>query len=411
MWLIYFALNYLYVFAVRIAALNSVKAARWIEGRKSFPTFNIPAEKKVVWMHCASLGEFEQGRPVIEKLRQEFPGVYLVLSFFSPSGYEIRKNYAGADAVCYLPADLPGHASRFIQGLQPDLVIFVKYEFWAGYLHELKKRNIPAYLISARFRPGQFVLSPAGGWIRSFLNAFKVIFTQDENSKKLISRKLDSKIVIAGDTRFDRVSENAAYPQKFPEIETLINQRIVFVAGSTWQNDEEVIFPLSNSPVFTIVAPHEITEKHLQQLKQCCPQPAVLYSEIKQLGSGKPPATLIIDNVGMLMSVYKIAHIAYVGGAFHKQLHNILEPAAMGIPVLFGPYTDKFPEAEELQKSGGGFSISNHQEFLSTFQDLINDSAKLHKAGKNAAEYVSKNRGAAELIMKELRPLFQSTQL
>jgi len=410
MWLIYFALNYLYVFTVRIAALNSAKAARWIEGRKSFPTFNIPAEKKVVWLHCASLGEFEQGRPVIEKLRQEFPGVYLVLSFFSPSGYEVRKNYPGVDAVCYLPADLPGHASRFIQCLQPDLVIFVKYEFWAGYLHELKKRNIPAYLISARFRSGQFVLSPAGGWIRRFLNAFRTIFTQDENSKKLISGKLNSKIVAAGDTRFDRVAENAANPRKFPEIEALINQRIVFVAGSTWANDEEVIFPLNSSSVFTIVAPHEISEKHLLHLKKCSPQPAFLYSEINQLDSGNPPATLIIDNVGMLMSVYKMAQIAYVGGAFHKQLHNILEPAAMGIPVLFGPYTDKFPEAEELQKSGGGFQISDRKEFLFTFQELINDSSKLRMAGKNAAEYVSKNRGAAELIMKELRPLFQSTQ-
>jgi 3-deoxy-D-manno-octulosonic-acid transferase len=410
MWPVYFALNYLYVFAVKIAALNSVKAAKWINGRKEFPKFVIPEGHKVVWMHCASLGEFEQGRPLIEKIKQEFPDIYLVLSFFSPSGYEIRKNYSGVDSVCYLPADLPGHACRFIQGLKPDLVIFVKYEFWAGYLHELKKRNIPAYLISARFRPGQFVLSPAGGWIRSFLNAFNVIFTQDENSKKLISRKLDSKIVIAGDTRFDRVSVNAANPQKFPEIEALINQRIVFVAGSTWENDEEVIFPLSNSLVFTLVAPHEITEKHLQQLKQCCPQPAFLYSEIDRIDSKNPPATLIIDNVGMLMSVYKMAHIAYVGGAFHKQLHNILEPAAMGIPVLFGPYTNKFPEAEELQKSGGGFSISNHQEFLFTFQELISDVAKLHKAGKNATEYVRKNRGAAELIMKELRPFFQSTQ-
>ncbi|MCB0820864.1 MAG: 3-deoxy-D-manno-octulosonic acid transferase, partial [Bacteroidetes bacterium] len=391
-----------------IAALKSGKARLWIEGRRKFPEINIPENKKVIWFHCASLGEFEQGRPLIEQIKSEFNSEFILVTFFSPSGYEVRKNYALADFVCYLPTDLPGNARRFIKMINPALVVFVKYEFWAGYLSELKLNNIPAYLVSARFRPGQFLLSPGGGWIRKQLSAFRTIFVQDENSKKLIADKSENKIVVSGDTRFDRVLANAANPATFGIINALINNRIVFVAGSTWADDEKVIFPINSENVFTIVAPHEINESHINSLESICPQPVVRYSQLNENNSAIYPATLIIDNIGMLMSVYKLADITYVGGAFHKQLHNILEPAAMGVPVIFGPFTEKFPEGDELCEAGGGFKIADRESFMHIFNELINKPDLRNTSGKCSSDYVQKNKGATELIMKELRSILNT---
>lgn len=408
MWLVYYAINYLYVLSVRIAALGSGKAKLWIEGRRKFPEINIPENKKVIWFHCASLGEFEQGRPLIEQIKNEINNSFIVITFFSPSGFEIRKNYPLADFVCYLPTDTPGNAKRFVKMINPTLALFIKYEFWAGYLTEIKLNNIPTYLVSARFRKGQFLLSPFGGWIRKQLKAFRIIYVQDENSKKLITNKCSNKIIVSGDTRFDRVLANAANPTAFDKINKLINNRIVFVAGSTWADDENVIFPIKVENVFTIVAPHEINEQHLNSLEAICTQPVIRYSQLKQVQLEILPATLIIDNIGMLMSLYKLADIAYVGGAFHRQLHNILEPAAMGIPVIFGPLTEKFPEGDELCEAGGGFKISDKESFIRIFNELINKHEMRKNSGKFSSDYVQKNKGATELIMKELRSILNS---
>jgi 3-deoxy-D-manno-octulosonic-acid transferase len=358
-------------------------------------------------MHCASLGEFEQGRPVLEQIKKEFPEYAILVSFFSPSGYEIRKNYEGADYIFYLPSDLPGYAKRFISVVNPSLVLFIKYEFWAGYLHELKTENIPALLVSARFREKQFMFSPIGGWLLNKLKAFSNIYVQDLLSYQLLVKADFKNVAISGDTRFDRVSSNAKKPQQITEIQEWINNRKVLIAGSTWKDDEAVIFPRKNKKLLYIIAPHEIDEKHLKAIEENCGEKSIRYSQLIQNNRHEnyDAEILILDTIGILMSLYRSANIAYVGGAFHGLLHNILEPAAMGLPVIFGPKTKKFPEAEALEQAGGGFRINNKEEFENCLEAALQNT----DSGRQSLEFVESQVGATAIIMKDIRKLLIQT--
>jgi 3-deoxy-D-manno-octulosonic-acid transferase len=341
----------------------------------------------------------------MEQIKQEDESIFLVISFFSPSGYTIRKNYEKADFVCYLPIDLPGNASRFLKLIKPALIIFIKYEFWPGYLNEIIKRKIPAFLISARFRQNQFLFGPAGRWNLKFLNAFEIIFTQDHESAKLLNRFLQVKTISAGDTRFDRVWTNSTNPKNFPEINHQIRNRKVLVCGSTWEDDEKIIFPFTHQSIFLIIAPHELSEKHIRRIEKNCPKPSLRYSELNNYDHSQILRTIIIDNIGMLMSLYKLADVSYVGGAFHNQLHNILEPAAMGVPVIFGPHTDKFPEGENLINAGGGFKIRSKQEFEQVIQLFMHNDEFTKQSGQNSKLFVSNQLGATAIIMHEIKSI------
>ncbi len=406
MWLLYFGGIYLYVALVKIAAINSAKARLWLKGRKNLfdnLKINSPQNKKRIWMHCASLGEFEQGRPILEQIKKEFPEYAILVSFFSPSGYEVRKNYPGADLIFYLPADLPGNAKRLISEINPDLVLFIKYEFWAGYLNELKNKNIPSLLVSARFREGQFMFSPLGGWFLNKFSAFSTIYVQDQLSFDLLNKAGFKNVKISGDTRYDRVSSNAKKPQEIPEIKEWIKNRNVLIAGSTWSDDEEVILPRKNKDLIYIIAPHEIDEKHIKSVEETCKEKCLRYSQLinEKATKNYDAEILILDTIGILMSVYKMGNIAYVGGAFHGLLHNILEPASMGLPVIFGPKTSKFPEAEALEKAGGGFKINNKEEFENCLAKVLKNS----HSGRQSLEFVESQVGASAIIMKDIRKL------
>ncbi|HOY49319.1 MAG TPA: glycosyltransferase N-terminal domain-containing protein [Flavobacteriales bacterium] len=390
----------LYILAIQLASFRSKKAAQWIQGRKNQHWENIrKPDEKWVWFHCASLGEFEQGRPVIEALKKELPHIKIVLSFFSPSGFEVRKNYPVADSIIYLPADLPANVNRFLQAFQPELAVIVKYEFWFGYLRALKEKEIPTYLISARFRKNQHFFQPWGFWFRKQLACFTEIHVQDKESEVLLHHVGYTTTQVSGDSRYDRVAENASYPAPRIEIENWIAGRKVLIAGSTWSEDDEIVFPWNSNEWAIIVAPHEISEARIEQVEKSCGKSSVRYT---QLSSGnKQSEVLILDNMGMLLSVYALGDVAYVGGAFGKGLHNILEPAACGLPVIFGPKYSKFLEAEELIQAGGGFSISNRESFLKTFSALSNPDTLKAKSAL-CASFVQSKTGATQKIIRSL---------
>jgi 3-deoxy-D-manno-octulosonic-acid transferase len=409
MWLLYYSAISIYVGIIRLAALKSGKAKKWINGRKNWRSQILQISgntKPKVWVHCASLGEFEQGRPIIEKLKNEYPGHLIVLTFFSPSGYEIRKNYENADVVMYLPADIPGNANAFLSAINPSLVIFVKYEFWMGYLSEISKRNIPALIISARFRKNQLFFGIAGAWFRKYLKAFKPIHVQDESSKILLNKYQISNVVVSGDTRYDRVIANALNPKELPEIKNWIQNRKAFIVGSSWKEDENVIFPWKLNDYVLIIAPHEIDEQHILDIENCCGGKSIRYTDLLEGKNVNNSSILIINTIGILMAVFKLGTISYVGGAFRKTLHNILEPASMGLPVIFGPMTEKFPEADALIDAGGGFQISNRAEFLDCIDYLIKD-GNAQKHGRQSFEFVQENKGATEIIMNDIRKLLE----
>jgi len=403
MWLFYYIGIALYVCGVRVAALFSEKARAWIKGREGLLKSlegKIPSDRKVVWMHCASLGEFEMGRPVLEAIRNDFPDKFLVLTFFSPSGYEIRKNYPGADLVIYLPADLPGNARQFIKLLKPCLAVFVKYEFWFGYLRELHKNKVPTLLISGRFRPGQHFFRWYGKWFYNKLFYFNHLHLQDQESADAAGPNFKSRISVSGDTRYDRVSANALLKKDLPEISAWLNGRSCLIAGSTWPADDVLMLPWEKSEWALIIAPHEVNPARIKALKTMAGEQALLYSELPAQSGN----ILIIDNIGMLLSIYALGRTAYVGGAFGTALHNILEPAAFGLPVLFGPNHQKFPEAAAIEKAGAGKSISNRKEFEESLANFMQ--AQHHeKASQNAIQFVKERTGATARIMKTIHNL------
>jgi len=410
---------------IHIAAVFNDKAKKWLNGRKGLwgrlqdevdrlqvgsPATRLIDEYKkkatpLVWMHCASLGEFEQGRPLLEKLKTRYPNYNFLLTFFSPSGYEIRKDYKGADYVCYLPLDGQQNAKRFLEIVNPSLVIFVKYEYWYYYLREIRQRNIPILMVSALLRKDDVFFKWYGSLQRKMLSFFTHVFVQNRTSLQLLEPVgLSGKSSVAGDTRFDRVIEIAETASTIPGIEQFLNNSHSIVAGSTWPKDEDVlresIKAINDPSLKLVIAPHEISKHRISELTNQFPG-SVLYSQCTT--SGFPtgnPNVLIIDNIGMLSRLYKYAYITYVGGGFGKGIHNTLEAAVFGKPVLFGPAYEKFNEAIDLVANGGAVSIMNAKECTIALQKLLQDQHEYLSSCDKAKEYVYANRGATQTIIQ-----------
>jgi len=399
--------------AFRIASLFNTKARLGVQGRKNvfsqIKTTAAATSEQVVWMHCASLGEFEQGRPLLESLKQHYPHITIVLTFFSASGYEVMKNYKGADHIYYLPMDSSSNAKRMIDALNPTLVLWVKYEFWYYYLHELKNRGIPVLLISGIFWSTHSFFQWYGKIWRQMLFCFKHLFVQNETSKVLLAGiGFTENVSVTGDTRFDRVIEIAEQFETLPLIEQFCGDSNVLVAGSTWEDDEAELthYVRANPQIKFIIAPHEIDAANLKDVKKEFPD-SIFYSALvnnqqqtinKQV---KTPHILIIDNVGMLSRLYQYADVTYVGGAFGADgVHNVLEAAVYGKPVIFGPEYEKYSEAIGLVGCGGGITIENALELESTLNELWNDETLLTTKGKASKNYVYANKGASKKIIQ-----------
>ena len=381
------------------------KAKLWIKGRAVFPSQSYI--DKTIWMHCASLGEFEQGRPLLEDIRKQYPSYKIVLSFFSPSGYEVMKNYTGADFVFYLPMDNMNHAKKLIDQLNPALVLWVKYEYWYYYLSELKKRNIPVLLVSGIFRKSQPFFRFFGSIWRKMLTRFDWFFLQDEESIALLaSIGIKENTMIAGDTRFDRVIAIAEKNEPVDHIKRFIGNDPVLVAGSTWEEDEiELLhFVKANPQIKFIIAPHEVHESNLADVKKEFKNP-LLYSELATKND-LPTAVqvLIIDNIGMLSRLYQYADVSYVGGGFGSEgVHNVLEAAVYGKPVVFGPVYERFSEARGLVECGGGISVSGPLQLEAVLGKLFENKEAFNKSSKAAKDFVYNNKGATRKIIDHIQ--------
>jgi 3-deoxy-D-manno-octulosonic-acid transferase len=388
-----------------VAPFNS-KVSLWVKGQKNWEDRikeKISAGDRTIWIHCASLGEFEQGRPVLEAIKREMPGFKIVLTFFSPSGYEIRKNYTYADCVIYLPADKPGNCIKFISLVRPEFVIFVKYEFWNNYISHLYDNKIPLYLISAIFRPGQHFFKWYGSFFRMILNKFEIIFVQDKRSLDLLTGIGIKNVILAGDTRFDRVIQLTGTARDIPQIDHFRGNEKLFLAGSSWKQDEEIISQYINrfpDKMKWVFAPHEIDKANIERLEKLFKVSVVRFSELNETSSGA--RVLIIDNIGMLSSAYRYAHISAIGGGFGKGIHNILEPACWGIPVMFGPGYKKFREAVELKASGGAKSFITYDDFELILTEWLSDSGLYAASARVAGAYVKQHIGATDVIIKKI---------
>jgi 3-deoxy-D-manno-octulosonic-acid transferase len=392
-----------------IFSLFNVKAKKWVAGRKDIfkkLELAIPANEKIIWMHCASLGEFEQGRPVLENIRSKYPTYKIVLTFFSPSGYEVQKNYAGADWVFYLPMDGATSAKRFLDIVHPSLVIFVKYEFWYYYLKKIKYRGISLLLISAVFRRDMSSFKWFGRFQLKMLSRFDHIFLQNEASKKLLDEfTINKNYSIAGDTRFDRVIEIADNFNPVEAIEKFCAGKKIIVAGSTWPEDEDILGKAFETilalDMKLIIAPHEISEKHLADLKKLFPESIVFSSLNNEYSIRNTNNCLVIDNYGMLSRLYKYANISFVGGGFRIMgVHNVTEAAVYGKPVVMGPYISKYREAVELVERKGGFIVTNAEELSALFKELIsNKNDSYINSSRAAYNYIRENAGAVKKIL------------
>lgn len=404
-----------YSTAARVASLRSAKVADMLAGQRITLDTISKARREVApdgfdfWFHAASLGEFEQARPVMEALRTRIPDCTILLSFFSPSGFNVRCEWPGADCIVYLPFDRPYNAKSFIEAAQPKCSVFVKYEFWANYLHELHTLRIPTFIISSIFRPDQPFFKPWGGLWRKMLACFDTIFVQDEASRRLLADiGFDGHTVVAGDTRFDRVATIRQAAKNLPEVELFCKgQPRMVVVGSSWPADEDIYIPWLKLHPDTgcIIAPHEFDSDRLEQLRNRLGlQATVLYSELTAPGFELKPEHryLIIDCFGLLSSIYRYGSVAVVGGGFGAGIHNINEAAVYGMPVLFGPKHHKFREAAELIDCGGGFCYSDATVFADTLNRLLDNSEALNKASEAAERYIESNIGATERILPSL---------
>ena len=395
----------LYRAGIGVASLWNNKAKLWIEGRKNIfgrlGTELRTPNSKLIWFHCSSLGEFEQGRPVMENLRKQTPNSRFLLTFFSPSGFEIRKDYKGADWVFYLPLDSKANAKRFFDIINPSLVVFVKYDYWYYYLTECKKRDIPLLLVSGIFRHDQLFFKWYGNLHRKMLNCFTHFFVQDKESFDLLKTININNTTVAGDTRFDRVSEIAENFKPIEEIEKFCGSSQVLVAGSTWPDDEKVIKDaIASLPdLKIIIAPHEVHKEHIDQLRSIFPDPVLHSQLLTQNSTPTNSNTLIIDNIGMLSRLYHYATITFIGGGFNKGIHNTLEAAVYGKPVLFGPNYKKFKEAIGLIETGGGVCVNSSTELTSQLKRLLTNKDVLESNSKNSFEFVNQNKGATENIL------------
>jgi 3-deoxy-D-manno-octulosonic-acid transferase len=400
-----------YQFGIRLYAPFDRKAKKWLEGRKGwqkkYSNLLHPGENRI-WIHCSSLGEFEQGRPLIEALKKTHSQYKIVLSFFSPSGYEIRKDYALADYVIYLPMDGKRNAALFLDLIDPSMAIFVKYEFWFYYLQRLKERLVPVILISAAFRQSQPFFQWYGLFFRKMITSFNFIFVQDEQSLQLLKGIGHIKTVqIAGDTRFDRVSDIAMSAPALPFIGKFKGMERILIAGSTWPEDERVLsacmegFPAGWK---LVIAPHEIDPSHLQAIEKLFPK-SVRYSQLQEMQPGIPIVAnvLVIDNIGILSALYAYGEVAYIGGGFQKSgIHNVLEPAVFGLPLVFGPAYKKFIEAAQLVSKGLAFPVSSASEALSTFQKLAGDDVLRRNIHDSLRQFVEGNKGSTDFILSKL---------
>ena len=389
---------FLYGKLIYIISFFNKKADLWIKGRIETEKFHF--KEKTIWMHCASLGEFEQGRPLIELLKIEYPQYPIIISFFSPSGYEIRKNYPLANKVIYLPLDTTANAIKIIDSINPAFVIWVKYEFWWHHLAEIKKRNIPVILTAAIFRDSQPFFKWYGQSWRKGIQLFHFLFLQNKTSLELLNSININNAAIVGDTRFDRVKKIADTQTDIPFIKDFINGCKVIVAGSTWEADEKLFTPttINLKNIKFIIVPHDIHPANIIRLKKNFKNSASYSEVIKNDALAQSTNFLIIDSIGLLSTLYQYANIVYVGGGFGKGIHNILEPAVYGVPVLFGPNHEKFAEAIEMINRGGGFCIKNSIDFTSTVMTLLNNNEAISLAGKNSKDYVLSNLGATEKI-------------
>ena len=371
----------------------------------------IDRNAKYIWFHASSLGEFEQGRPMMEKIKAEHPEYKILLTFFSPSGYEVRKNYNGADVICYLHFDTPYRVKKFLNLANPSIAIFIKYEFWGNYLQELKHRNIPVYIISSIFRRDQLFFQWFGYPYRKMLYCFTHLFVQDDRSAALLKEFGITNVTVTGDTRFDRVLDVRNQARELSPVEHFVceggkEKRLTLVAGSSWPQDEEILIPYFNEhpEMKLIIAPHEIHREHLMYIESLLKRPSVRLSDVfhdQSLAEGKD--CLIVDSFGLLSSIYRYGTIAYIGGGFGAGIHNTLEAAVYGIPVLFGPKYHKFKEAKDLIKVGGGFSVSDKQSFCEKMDELLTYHEVLEAAGESAGQFVNGNAGATDKILRIIK--------
>ena len=403
---IYSAGLWFYYLGILLASIFNPKARLWIRGRKGIfrQLSNTIQNDPVIWFHVASLGEFEQGRPVMEEIKHRYNHYKILLTFFSPSGFEIRKNYNGADYIFYLPLDTKYNARRFIRLVKPTMAFFVKYEFWYYYIHELDNNQIPVYLISAIFRPGQVFFSWYGGWFRKMLYCFNHLFVQTEQSLDLLHGISVNNVTLAGDTRFDRVLQIASGTKEIPMAAGFKGDQPCLIAGSTWPYDEDLLLQYINDfhgQAKFIIAPHEVNEEHIQKIIQQLKKSYVRFSEafetevpVKQV--------LIIDNIGMLSSLYRYGNIAYIGGGFGKGIHNILEAATFGLPVVFGPNFSKFNEAFELIGLGGAVSIAAFEDLKIILDRWFDSADERNRTGQISKAFVRKNAGATAMILNRI---------
>ncbi|RLD50853.1 MAG: 3-deoxy-D-manno-octulosonic acid transferase [Bacteroidetes bacterium] len=404
---VYSLFIHLYHFIIRIVAPFNPKARLWVDGRKGIfkeLTEQLDPKDKIAWFHAASLGEFEQGRPIIETFRKQYPDYKILLTFFSPSGYEIRKDYEGADYIVYLPIDTKKNARKFIRIVQPKLVIFIKYEFWFNYLRILSENNIPVFFASVIFRKEQHFFQWYGAWSRKMLKKVSFFFVQNKASSDLLKSIGIRQVLMSGDTRFDRVFSIAQNAKKFPLVEKFAKGDKVFLAGSTWPADEEIIekMILKNPSLKLIIAPHEIHQERINSLiKKFASHKILKYSETNEENISKAQI-LIIDGMGFLSGLYQYCDIAYIGGGFGKGIHNILEAATFGKPVIFGPNYQRFAEAVELVQLKGAFAIGSSFEVISITDTLKNNEASWQSASSICKEYVLKKKGATEIILSKV---------
>lgn len=398
----------MYVLLIRIAAFFNPKAKQWLVGRKNVFTKlqeAIHGEEDIIWFHSASLGEFEQGRPVIESFKEKYPKSKILLTFFSPSGYEVRKNYEGADYIFYLPPDFARNAKRFMDIVNPKMAFFIKYEFWHHYLNELKRRNVPTYIFSTIFRPDQLFFKGYGGFHRRMLSAFTHLFVQNQESVDLLKGIGLSNVTLTGDTRFDRVYTIASRSKTLPKVESFAQGKEVLIAGSTWPKDEENIIKYLNETKNSykyIIAAHEVDEDHINNITSKIQKSWVRYTKAtkEEIDAAE---VLVIDCIGVLSSLYRYGTVSYIGGGFGRGIHNTLEAATFGLPVIFGPNYHKFQEAKDLIEIGASKSYENYSELKNLLDIFYENSEKRNYSGLQSKNYVDRMRGASDKILSEIQ--------
>lgn len=409
----YNVIIYLIQFGVAVASLFSEKVRKMWKGEcASFGVLRdkLEPDAQYIWFHAASLGEFEQGRPLMEQIRREHPQYKILLTFFSPSGYEVRKNYAGADIICYLPIDTIGNARKFLRTVRPVMAFFIKYEFWYNYLHVLKHRQIPTYSVSSIFRKDQVFFKWYGRHYGKVLNCFTRFFVQNEESRRLLATIGIHDVDVVGDTRFDRVLQIKEAAKQLPIVESFVQgtadgkRAKVFVAGSSWLPDEEIFIPFFNKHKDwkLIIAPHVIGEDHLKQIDQLLDRKTVRYTQATEAAASEADC-LLIDCFGLLSSVYHYGDISYVGGGFGVGIHNVLEAAVWDMPVIFGPNNERFREAQGLKKAQGGFDIVSAEDFERIMSRLMTDASYLHDCGQHAGQFVEGMTGATPKILRRIQ--------